>query len=159
VSIAIRLVQDSFTNEFPVVTLIPVIMCGLALITEALGVQTVLGAFVASVLIGESPILTAHLRAAARDGRFFLRAGILRAGGIEFRPRGPRVAHIALLAAGLILVARAGNRGRLPRRLDRAAVGSEAVAIGMNASGSTEDRREHRRAQQDLYSMLFAMAC
>ena len=36
-------------------------MMAMALITYLIGVQTVLGAFVAGVLIGESPILTRHI--------------------------------------------------------------------------------------------------
>jgi Kef-type K+ transport system membrane component KefB len=41
-----------------VLTLILVIIGAMALATQALGLQTVLGAFIAGVLIGESPILT-----------------------------------------------------------------------------------------------------
>ncbi len=33
----------------------------MALITHAIGVHTVLGAFVAGILVGESPILTKHI--------------------------------------------------------------------------------------------------
>jgi Kef-type K+ transport system membrane component KefB len=36
-------------------------MIAMALITYAIGVQTVLGAFVAGVVIGQSPILTRHI--------------------------------------------------------------------------------------------------
>ena len=36
-------------------------MCAMALTTQLLGVNTVLGAFVAGILIGESPILTRHI--------------------------------------------------------------------------------------------------
>jgi hypothetical protein len=38
----------------------------MALITDALGVQTVLGAFVAGLLIGESPILIKHINTQLR---------------------------------------------------------------------------------------------
>jgi nucleotide-binding universal stress UspA family protein len=38
-----------------------IVMCVMALITHAIGVNTVLGAFVAGVLIGESPILSRHI--------------------------------------------------------------------------------------------------
>jgi DNA-binding transcriptional LysR family regulator len=44
-----------------VVTLILIIMGAMALVTQALGVQSVLGAFVAGLLVGESPILTKHI--------------------------------------------------------------------------------------------------
>jgi Kef-type K+ transport system membrane component KefB len=124
VSIAIRRVHDSFTSEFAVVTLILVIMCGLALITEALGVQMVLGAFVAGVLIGESPILTKHISDQLRGmvasffaPVFFALAGLNSDLTILGSPR------IALLAAGLILVASVGKfAGALHGRRDRAAV-------------------------------------
>ena len=58
---AIRLVNDAFAGEFMVLTLILIIMGAMALLTQALGVQSVLGAFVAGVLIGESPILTKRI--------------------------------------------------------------------------------------------------
>src|SRR5207302_1156873 len=57
----IRWANDSFESEFPVITMILVIMGAMALITHAIGVHTVLGAFVAGVLIGESPILSRHV--------------------------------------------------------------------------------------------------
>src|SRR5262249_33006008 len=52
----IRWVNDHFQSDFPVITTILVIMGVMALITHFIGVHTVLGAFVAGVLIGESPI-------------------------------------------------------------------------------------------------------
>ena len=36
-------------------------MGGMAIITDLIGVHTVLGAFVAGILVGESPILTKHI--------------------------------------------------------------------------------------------------
>src|SRR5204862_5354373 len=48
-------------SDFPVITAILVIMGTLALTTHVIGVHTVLGAFVAGVLVGESPILTQHI--------------------------------------------------------------------------------------------------
>ena len=53
----IRWVNDTFLSEFAVITAILAIMSGMALITHLIGVHTVLGAFVAGILIGESPIL------------------------------------------------------------------------------------------------------
>jgi Kef-type K+ transport system membrane component KefB len=57
----IRWTNDHFASEFAVITMILLIMFTMALITYLIGVQTVLGAFVAGVLIGESPILTRHI--------------------------------------------------------------------------------------------------
>src|SRR3970282_309919 len=57
----IRWVNDNFASEFAVITAILVIMGGMAMITYLIGVHTVLGAFVAGILVGESPILTRHI--------------------------------------------------------------------------------------------------
>jgi len=57
----IRWVNDTFVSDYAVVTAILVVMCGMALITQAIGVNTVLGAFLAGVLVGESPILSRHI--------------------------------------------------------------------------------------------------
>ena len=57
----IRWVNDTFVSEFAVITAILVIMGVMALITYLIGVHTVLGAFVAGLLVGESPILTRHI--------------------------------------------------------------------------------------------------
>ena len=57
----IRWTNDNFESEFPVITTILVIMIAMALTTQLIGVNTVLGAFVAGILIGESPILTRHI--------------------------------------------------------------------------------------------------
>ena len=57
----IRWSNDSFIMEMPVISVILVLMFGLALLTNFIGVQTVLGAFVAGIMIGQSPILTKHI--------------------------------------------------------------------------------------------------
>ena len=57
----IRWVNDVFASDFAVITAILLIMCAMALITDLIGVHTVLGAFVAGILIGKSPILTRHI--------------------------------------------------------------------------------------------------
>jgi len=44
-----------------VITTILLIMGAMAMTTHFIGVHTVLGAFVAGILIGESPILTKHI--------------------------------------------------------------------------------------------------
>jgi Kef-type K+ transport system membrane component KefB len=62
----IRWTNDNFASEFPVITMILVIMGVMALTTHLIGVHTVLGAFVAGVLIGESPILSKHIDAQLR---------------------------------------------------------------------------------------------
>src|SRR6516165_9609005 len=57
----IRWTNDTFVSEVPVVTAILIVMGAMALITHLIGVHTVLGAFVAGILVGESPILTRHI--------------------------------------------------------------------------------------------------
>ena len=75
----IRFANDNFHSEFPVITTILVIMIAMALITQLIGVNTVLGAFVAGILIGESPILdAAYRRAVARPHHRAVHAGVLR---------------------------------------------------------------------------------
>jgi len=57
----IRWTNDYLRSEAAVISVILLITGAMALITYAIGVQTVLGAFVAGVLIGESPFLTKHV--------------------------------------------------------------------------------------------------
>ena len=57
----IRWTNDTFVSEVPVVTAILIVMGTMALVTHLIGIHTVLGAFVAGILVGESPILTQHI--------------------------------------------------------------------------------------------------
>jgi K+:H+ antiporter len=57
----IRWSNDNMTIEVPVVTVILLVMLLMALSTELIGVHTALGAFVAGMLVGQSPILTEHI--------------------------------------------------------------------------------------------------
>jgi Kef-type K+ transport system membrane component KefB/nucleotide-binding universal stress UspA family protein len=57
----IRWTNDNFVSDLPVITTILIVMGVMALITQAIGVHTVLGAFVAGILVGQSPILTRHI--------------------------------------------------------------------------------------------------
>jgi Kef-type K+ transport system membrane component KefB/nucleotide-binding universal stress UspA family protein len=142
VTIAIRLTNDHFAGELPVVSTVIVIMGGMALATHAIGLHTVLGAFVAGVLIGESPILTRQIEHQIRGLTtglfmpvFFGLSGLSTDLRVLADPR--------LLALGIGLVAIAslgkfagaylgGLLGGLSRR--------ECLALGcgMNARGSTE---------------------
>src|SRR5580658_3719232 len=138
----IRWTNDNFRGEFPVITTILVIMVAMALITELIGVNTVLGAFVAGVLIGESPILTRHIDEQLRGlivalfmPVFFGLSGLNADLTVLKNPA------LALLAIGLILIASIGKflgafvGGKLGG-LTRAE--SLALGCGMNARGSTE---------------------
>ena len=138
----IRWTNDNFVSELPVITVILVIMGAMALVTDVIGVQTVLGAFVAGILIGESPILTRHIEEQLRGlivalfmPVFFGLAGLITNVAALARP------DMLLLTGGLIVVASVGKfsgavlGGRLAG-LTRAE--SLAVGCGMNARGSTE---------------------
>src|SRR5665647_3259957 len=138
----IRWVNDTFVSEFAVITAILVIMGGMSLITYGIGVHTVLGAFVAGILIGESPILTKHIDEQLRGlitaffaPVFFGIAGLSADLTILTDPT------ILLLTAGLILIA---SIGKFAGAFLGAALGGLtrregfALACGMNARGSTE---------------------
>ncbi|MDE2447480.1 MAG: cation:proton antiporter [Gammaproteobacteria bacterium] len=138
----IRWTNDTFVSELPVITVILVIMGAMSLATDAIGVQAVLGAFVAGILIGESPILTRHIEEQLRGlivalfmPVFFGLAGLATNVAALGRP------NMLLLTGGLIAVASVGKfsgavlGGRLA-----GLTGAESLAVGcgMNARGSTE---------------------
>jgi Kef-type K+ transport system membrane component KefB/nucleotide-binding universal stress UspA family protein len=138
----IRWTNDHFVSELPVITVILVLMGAMALATEAIGVQTVLGAFVAGILIGESPILTRHIEEQLRGlivalfmPVFFGLAGLATNIAALGSP------NMIMLTGGLIVVASVGKfsgaflGGRLA-----GLTGAESLAVGcgMNARGSTE---------------------
>src|SRR5205814_512540 len=58
--------NDNMTIEVPVITAIVLVMLVMALSTELIGVHTALGAFVAGMLVGQSPILTQHIEGELR---------------------------------------------------------------------------------------------
>jgi Kef-type K+ transport system membrane component KefB len=57
----IRWTNDHLSIEMPVITAILVLTFAGALLTDYIGVHTVLGAFVVGILVGQSPILTKHI--------------------------------------------------------------------------------------------------
>jgi Kef-type K+ transport system membrane component KefB/nucleotide-binding universal stress UspA family protein len=163
----IRWVNDTFVSEFAVITAILVIMGVMALITYLIGVHTVLGAFVAGLLVGESPILTRHIDEQLRGiitaffaPVFFGIAGLTADLTILADQK------IALFTVGLIFIASVG-------KFTGAFVGAElggltkregfALACGMNARGSTEViiatvGLSMGALNQDLFTMIVAMA-
>jgi len=164
---SIRWANDNFKSEFPVITTILVIMGVMALVTHFIGAHTVLGAFIAGVLIGESPILTKHIDEQLRGlilaffmPVFFGMAGL---GADLTILRDPQ---LLLLAVGLIAIASVGKFagafiggeiGGLTRRE------SLALACGMNARGSTEVivatiGLSMGALTQDLFTMIVTMA-
>jgi Kef-type K+ transport system membrane component KefB len=164
---AIRWANDNFQSDFPVITTILVIMGLMALTTHFIGVHTVLGAFVAGVLIGESPILSKHIDEQLRGLilAFFMPVffGIA---GLSSDLTVLKDPQLALMALGLIAIASfgkfagafiGGEIGGLTRRE------SFAIACGMNARGSTEVivatiGLSMGALSQNLFTMIVAMA-
>ena len=142
VSRLIRFANDNFQSDFSVITTILVIMVVMALITQWIGVNLVLGAFVAGILVGESPILTRHIDEQLRGlivalfmPVFFGLTGL----SVNLTVlENPRLAVLALL---LIVIASLGKfAGAFIGAKLGGLVRSEAVALAsaMNARGSTE---------------------
>ncbi|XAZ25993.1 cation:proton antiporter (plasmid) [Sinorhizobium sp. B11] len=138
----IRWTNDRFKSDLPVLSAIIAIMGAMAIVTDAIGVHTVLGAFVAGILVGQSPILTRQIEGQLRALTtalfmpvFFGLTGLHTDLSVLTDP------SIMVLAVGLIVIASLGKFGG-------AFVGAkfggfsnaEAVALGcgMNARGSTE---------------------
>jgi Kef-type K+ transport system membrane component KefB/nucleotide-binding universal stress UspA family protein len=163
----IRWTNDNFESDFPVITMILVIMGMMALTTHFIGVHTVLGAFVAGMLIGESPILTKHIDEQLRGLilAFFMPVFF----GIAGLSTDLTVLHdfsLLLLTVGLIAIASfgkfagafiGGEIGGLTRRE------AFALACGMNARGSTEViiatiGLSMGALTQNLFTMIVAMA-
>jgi Kef-type K+ transport system membrane component KefB/nucleotide-binding universal stress UspA family protein len=138
----IRWTNDVSRSEYAVITVILVIMGVMALITNAIGVHTVLGAFVAGILIGESPILSEHIEGQLRGlitalfmPVFFGTAGLSADLTVLADPT------IALFTAGLVLIASIGKfSGAFIGGKIAGMSWNEATAVGsaMNARGSTE---------------------
>ena len=66
VTFLIRWPNDHLRSDMAAVTTILLIMSSFALATNALGLHTALGAFIAGMLVGQSPILTGHIDAQLR---------------------------------------------------------------------------------------------
>jgi Kef-type K+ transport system membrane component KefB/nucleotide-binding universal stress UspA family protein len=163
----IRWANDRFISEVPVITAILVVTGLMALTTNAIGVHTVLGAFVAGILIGQSPILTRHIDEQLRGlivalfmPVFFGLAGLTTNLAVLADTR------LLFLTFGLIAIASFGKFGGafLGGRLG-GMTWAESVALGcgMNARGSTEIiiasiGLSMGVLNQDLFTTIVAMA-
>jgi len=163
----IRWANDSFASEFAVITMILGIMGVMALTTHAIGVHTVLGAFVSGILIGESPILTRHIDQQLRGliMAFFMPV-FFGAAGLSADLTILTSTTLLLMTLGLIAIASVG-------KFAGAFIGGEigglskaeslAIACGMNARGSTEVivasiGLAMGALSQNLFTMIVAMA-
>ena len=163
----IRWANDNFKSEFPVITTILVIMVAMALITQLIGVNTVLGAFVAGILIGESPILTHHIDEQLRGLIVALFMPVFFGlAGLSADLTVLKIPHLALLA---VRSHRHRQRRQVPRRLRRrqarrpARAESLALGCAMNARGSTEVivasiGLSMGVLSQDLFTLIVTMA-
>jgi Kef-type K+ transport system membrane component KefB/nucleotide-binding universal stress UspA family protein len=163
----IRWSNDHLVSEVPIISVVLLVMIGLALLTNAIGVHFVLGAFVAGILVGESPIRTRQIDQQLRGvvtglfaPVFFGMAGLSADLTILKDPK------LVLFTAALVVMASIGKAagafiggkfGGLTMRE------SFALACGMNARGSTEVivatiGLSMGVLSHDLFTMIVAMA-
>ncbi|MES2294819.1 MAG: cation:proton antiporter [Pseudomonadota bacterium] len=164
---AIRWVNDTFRSDFPVITTILVIMGVMALITQLLGIRTVLGAFMAGVLVGQSPILTGHIQQQLRGmiSAFFMPI-FFGMSGLAANLTILKDPTIAALTIGLVVIASIGKfSGAFLGSMIGGLKWREGVALGcaMNARGSTEVivasiGLSMGALTQNLYTMIVTMA-
>src|SRR5262249_25788373 len=125
-----------------VVTTVIVVMGAMALMTQLIGIHTVLGAFVAGVLVGESPILVRHIDAQLRGIVAALFMPIFfGVAGLSADLSGLRGPSMLLLTLCLVLIASVGKfTGAFVGGQIAGLTMKEALALGcaMNARGSTE---------------------
>ncbi|MGT2435475.1 cation:proton antiporter [Bradyrhizobium betae] len=138
----IRWANDNLVSAAAVITVILLLMCGMAMVTHLIGVHTVLGAFVAGILVGESPILTRQIDERLRGliSSFFMPV-FFGLAGLTADLSVLRDPYLLMLTCLLVVIASVGKFGGafvggtvggLNRRE------SLALASGMNARGSTE---------------------
>jgi Kef-type K+ transport system membrane component KefB len=159
--------NDHMAIEMSVISAILVIMLAMALTTDLIGVHTALGAFVAGLLIGQSPILTEHIENQLRgfiiaffSPVFFAVAGLGMDLGTLLDPT------LLLFTLAVILVASIGKfLGALAGGRLGGLTGLESLALatGLNARGSTEViiasiGLSMGALSNQLYTMIVAMA-
>src|SRR3954447_5907072 len=163
----IRWANDTLVSTAPVITVILLMMCAMALITHLIGVHTVLGAFVAGILVGESPILTRQIDERLRGLITSLFMPVFFGlAGLSADLTVLKDSDLLLLTGLLVLIASVGkfggaylggSLGGLTRRE------CFALASGMNARGSTEVviatiGLSMGVLSQNLFSMIVTMA-
>ena len=159
--------NDNMKIEMPVISAILVLMFAMALVTDLIGVHAALGAFVAGILIGQSPFLSEHIEDQLRgfivaffSPVFFAVAGL----GMDLRTLLDPALLVMTLA--IILVA---SGGKFLGALAGGRIGgltvpeSLALATGLNARGSTEViiasiGLSIGALSGQLYTMIVAMA-
>ncbi len=167
VFLLIRWVNDHCVSEYATVTAILIVMLLMALLTQLIGVNTVLGAFIAGVLIGDSPILSGRIDDQLRGFiTAFLMPIFFGLSGLSADLTVLRDPTLAALTVGLVAIASIGKfagafvGGRLSGLSGAQAL---AVGCGMNARGSTEVvvatiGLSVGALSQQLYTMIVVMA-
>src|SRR6266853_3353140 len=167
VSLLIRWANDTLVSDVPVITTILAVTVGMALITHAIGVHTVLGAFVAGILIGQSPILTRHIDEQLRGLIIALFMPVFFGlAGLNSDLRVLQDPSLLLLALGFIAIASLGKfSGAFIGGALSGLTWRESLALGwgMNARGSTEVivaslGLSMGAFSQSLFTMIVAMA-
>lgn len=142
VFVIIRWTNDTFKSDLPVLSAIVAIMGVMALVTHLIGVHTVLGAFVAGVLVGESPILTRQIDTQLRGLTTALFMPVFFGlTGLHTDLRVLANPETLVLTVVVILIASAGKFGGAFMAAKLGGLSrAEALALGcgMNARGSTE---------------------
>ena len=167
VAALILLVNDHMKIEVPVLTAILIVMFVTALMTDLIGVHTALGAFVAGLLVGQSPILRRNIEHELRGFIFaFFSPVFFAVAGLGMDLRTLMEPTLLVFTAAIILAASIG-------KFSGALVGgwlgglttreSLAMATGLNARGSTEViiatiGLTLGALSQELYTMIVAMA-
>jgi len=163
----IRWVNDTFKSEYAVVSAIVVVMGLMAVITDLLGVHTVLGAFVAGVLVGQSPILTEQIEQQVRGLIVALFAPVFFGlSGLSADLTILKDPTLAALTFGLVMLASVGKfvgafaGARISGLSSREGL---AVGCGMNARGATEVivatiGLSMGALTQNLFTMIVTMA-
>jgi Kef-type K+ transport system membrane component KefB/nucleotide-binding universal stress UspA family protein len=142
IAYVIRWTNDVLHIEFSVLSAILILMFLMAVLTDLIGVHTVLGAFVTGVLVGQSPMMTDHIREQLRGLIVALFAPVFFAvAGLSVDLAILKDLDKLELAVALILIASLGKLlgcftgGKLGGLTSREAL---ALAVGMNARGTTE---------------------
>jgi Kef-type K+ transport system membrane component KefB/nucleotide-binding universal stress UspA family protein len=160
-------VNDTFVSEYAVITAILVVMFVMAMTTQAIGVNTVLGAFVAGVLVGESPIMSQQIQDQLRGFiTAFMMPIFFGLSGLSADLTILRDPHFLMLTAGLVAIA---SLGKFAGAFAGGRIGglswaqSLAVGCAMNARGSTEVivasiGLSMGALTQNLYTMIVTMA-
>lgn len=160
-------VNDHMTIDVPVITAIIVIMLAMSLTTELIGVHTALGAFIAGILVGRSPILTEQIENQVRGFVFaFFSPVFFAVAGLGMDLRTLADPTLAVFTAAIIVVASIGKfsgalvGGRLGGLTMRESL---ALGVGLNARGSTEViiasiGLAMGALSEQLYTMIVAMA-